>query len=173
MTNSAGNDISAATGSDTNYAFALQFSDVDMNTGTDTLSIAQVTPTISTADLQQGLTVSNTFTITATLPKLKILPANCANVKYLCAILTTGTNAGFVDSDTTKGSNIRCLSIVARKSCAPGKVVIFFIYHLTLFISDNGMVIFCRFIFTCIYCGYIAETMQINKRMIKVIWLSQ
>ena len=123
MTNAAGNDIIAVSGGDTNYAFALQFSDVDMSTGTDTLSIAQSTPTISTADLQQGLTVSNTFTITVSLPKLKILAANCASVKYLCAMLTIGTNAGFVDSDPTKGSNIRCLSIVARKSCAPGKII--------------------------------------------------
>ena len=120
MTNSAGNDITAVTGSDTNYAFALQFSDVDMNTGTDTLSIAQVTPTITTADLQQGLTVSNTFTITVTLPKLQITAANCASVKYLCVILTTGTNAGFVDSDTNKASNIKCFSVAARKSCVPG-----------------------------------------------------
>ena len=124
MINAAGNDIIAVSGGDTNYAFALQFSDVDMNTGTDTLSIGQVTPTISTADLQQGLTVSNTFTITVTLPKLKILAANCASVKYLCAILTTGSNAGFVDSDPTKGSNIRCFSIVTRKSCAPGKIIV-------------------------------------------------
>ena len=120
MTNSAGNDITPATGSDTNYAFALQFSDVDMNTGTDTLSIAQVTPTISNTDLQQGLTVSNTFTISVTLPKLQITAANCASVKYLCVILTTGTNAGFVDSDTTKASNIKCFSVAARKSCVPG-----------------------------------------------------
>ena len=124
MTNAAGNDIITVSGGDTNYAFALQFSDVDMNTGTDTLSIGQVTPTISTADLQQGLTVSNTFTITVTLPKLKILAANCASVRYLCAILTMGSNAGFVDSDPTKGSNIRCFSIVTRKSCAPGKSIV-------------------------------------------------
>ena len=139
MTNSAGNDIGAATGSDTNYAFALQFSDVDMNTGSDTLSIGQVTPTISTADLQQGLTVSNTFTLTVTLPKLKILAANCASVKYLCAILTLGTNAGFVDSDTTKGGNIGCFSIVARKSCAPGKVLLnsFFLQILRYIIWVN------------------------------------
>ena len=128
ITNNAGNAISAVTGANMNFALTVQFTDVDMTTGTDTLSITPITlvnPRVTNSDLQQGVTVGSSFNLVTVAFNMKILPANCASVKKICAVMVEGTGASYTDSDKTKSSNVFCIDIVARKSCVPGIVPLF------------------------------------------------
>ena len=126
----AGNDILAATGTNTNFRVNLLFSDVDMATDVDTLGLASVEGTIATSELQAAVADgSGTATLgsgSGGAATLFLPESNCQSVQYLCAILFAGTNPTFIDASTVSNPsdlkpNTTCLDISGQKTCNPGE----------------------------------------------------
>ena len=81
-TASGTNDGIVAASSGTNFAFTLQFSDVDMTSGTDTLSLSPISVTLTTAsDGTQKLDPTKQFTSGGTA-SMTVTAAKCAQVCY-------------------------------------------------------------------------------------------
>ncbi|XP_064622199.1 uncharacterized protein LOC135484544 isoform X2 [Lineus longissimus] len=116
----AKDSILAATSPNYNYKFELQLSDVDIeNVGPlkDTLGLAKVSTTISDAELRALLAGGGSHTITTGQAQITLTAVKCPKVQYLCAFLSTGTGAAYVDSNHT--NNIVCVGILAKKGCTP------------------------------------------------------
>ena len=117
----SGNDIIAVTGTDANYAVALQFSNVDLGAGgSDTLSHTPEAIALSTADSQQSLAAGSSFTLSGS-KSITLSSGNCANALYLCTVLTVPGTASYADIAAT--NNIKCISISTKKSCKPGMYI--------------------------------------------------
>ncbi len=116
----SGNDIVAVSGAgNANFAFQLQFSDVNMTTSTDTLNILPSTPAMTT-DLQQGLAGGAQLTVAGS-DSVTIPSVQCSAVKFLCVLMVPATGASYTDADPAAASNIFCIDISGRKACGPGK----------------------------------------------------
>jgi hypothetical protein len=131
---SSGNDILAATGTNTNFKVYLMLSDVNMKTSVDTLRLTSVEATIALSELQSAVAANsgtvvlgNSATASATL---FIPEAECSQVSYLCAILYAGSKPSYIDASTIAnpsnlGPNITCLDITGQKTCNPGEYLFF------------------------------------------------
>ena len=79
-TASGTNDGIVAASSGTNFAFTLQFSDVDMTSGTDTLSLSPVSVSLTTAsDATQKLDPTKQFSSGGTA-SMTVTAAKCVQV---------------------------------------------------------------------------------------------
>ena len=79
-TASGTNDGIIAVSSGTNFAYTLQFSDADMASGSDTLSLSPVSVTLTTAsDATRKLDPSSSFTSGGTA-SMTVTAAKCAQV---------------------------------------------------------------------------------------------
>ena len=123
----SGNDILAVTGTNANYKFELQFSDVDIGNGNiDTLLIPTVETTFSTS-LADFLAAASTTNF-AGMASVTIPMDDCLDVSFLCIILsTTGIGSSYIDSDPSQTSNADCENISTQKSCFPGLYVCAFL----------------------------------------------
>ena len=115
---SSTNNIPAVTGTSQNFAFQLQFSDVNMTISGDTLGLDPVNVTVTLTDLQQALAVGATFTSSGS-STVTIPTSDCDAVKFLCLTVSSGAGASYIDVDT--GNNVMCVDVVTRKGCDPGK----------------------------------------------------
>ena len=110
-----------------NYEICLRLSDRDLGTGVaDTLKINEITTTITpTADLKQGILVGagNDITLTGSAT-LKLPPSKCADITYLCVFIKQTATSTFIDANLN--NNYRCINIVNRKSCRPGRIFLLF-----------------------------------------------
>ena len=113
------NNIKAVTGTDTNFDVRLRFSNNDMSTGLNTLTLAEIIPSISLADLQQKLDADGGIIDIPGSALLTVPIAECNQIKYLCATTTTGTGANYTDANTA--NNVACESIIGQRTCEPGK----------------------------------------------------
>ena len=96
-------------------------SDKDLRTSSDTLFIPTVTTSV-VSDLKQQLTAGGVTTFIGTavvnVPSLK-----CSAVQYLCARMSAGSGASYVDADPSSSSNTYCVDVTNgpnRKTCSPG-----------------------------------------------------
>ena len=64
----------------------------------------------------QSTVISGTTTMT--LPS-----ANCADIRYLCVVMTIPGSASYNDADNADSSNIRCTDVTSLKNCVPGNVL--------------------------------------------------
>ena len=126
----AGNDILAASGTDTNFKVMLVLSDVDMSSSVDSLGLTSVEATVTTSELQAAVTDgSGTATLGsgASGAATILLPeSSCESVSYLCAVLYAGTNPTYIDASAVANPsdlmpNTTCLDITAQKTCKPGE----------------------------------------------------
>ena len=85
----------------------------------DTLGLPElsVSPTDPTK-LQAGLSPSSTLSMSAATSLLTPV-GSCSGVRYLCARIAEGTNAGFIDADAS--NNWKCQAMADRRRCLPGE----------------------------------------------------
>jgi hypothetical protein len=127
-----GNDVlsppNPPTGS-SNFQLKMAFSDVDVGSGQkDTLAIAKLMHKTQYSDkvVAQTQTITKagvTFVPNASPVDELIIPqTTCAKVNFLCAYISEGANAQYVDVD--KSNNVKCISLITgntKKNCRPGK----------------------------------------------------
>ena len=117
----SGNNIPAASGSNSNFAFTVHLSDVDLSGGgVDTLSISS--SLVTSDDLQQSLDASTSVMLSGTADLTT--PTNsldCENTQYLCVSVAVGLGALYLDVDNSPSSNVVCNDISSLKTCDPGE----------------------------------------------------
>ena len=99
-----------------------------MNTATDTLGLAAVTPTIAAADRRQALGAGATINIANSYggsASMFVPNAQCANIRFLCVIFKPSAGVYYQDANLvtdpldTKG-NTNCKDIASLKVCGEG-----------------------------------------------------
>ena len=113
----SGDDI-LATNSGSNYFLQLQLSDVDMAAGTNSVNLSTIAVNPDTpTDLQEGLAVSNSISISA-MADVLIPRSHCLSVHFLCVLLSEGVGASYHDNNFD--NNVMCKNIDSQKACDPG-----------------------------------------------------
>ena len=116
-----GNDILAVSGSSSNFAFGVQFSDVDMASQMDNLKEPVINISYTDiADWQVALPAQGAVNLTGVV-NVSLSQDICINVTHLCYHLSEGKNASYVDANTT--NNVICINITQQKGCDPGKFI--------------------------------------------------
>ena len=117
----SGNNIPAASGSNSNFAFTVHLSDVDLSAGgVDTLGIS--TSLVTSDDLQQSLDASTSVMISGTADLTTPTSSlDCEITQYLCIGVAVGSGALYQDVDNSPSSNVVCNDISSSKTCDPGE----------------------------------------------------
>ena len=87
------------------------------------LSLLQVTPVLTSSDLQQALAVGDSLTITGTA-SVTVSSLKCSVTQYLCAVLAEGSGASYVDTNAVPFDNNYCIDVttgIFAKTCIPGE----------------------------------------------------
>ena len=118
MASGSNDHILAQPGSD-NFIFTVQFSDVDMETSSDSLALPGKTVAVET-DLEQGLATGSSLVVTGDV-SLTVPTSDCASIEYLCIHVQAGADACYTDAVDTGSSNSKCIPIADMVRCETGQ----------------------------------------------------
>ena len=88
---------------------------------------------IPRTDSQVALAAGDSITLHASVT-LTLTSIACAAAQYLCVQVAPGSNANF--SDPSPSNNRKCMSLLGRKTCAPGRENDYF-YSLCVHVGDR------------------------------------
>ena len=118
----ANNQIPAVLPTEANYDLTFQLSDVDLSSGAvDTLGNTVFVPTSYISDISVGLTTGGATLDIISNVDMTFPSAQCGRISFMCATLTTGIDALYIDADTNVLSNVVCMIATQLAQCTPGK----------------------------------------------------